>query len=211
MSQDSVRSACCRLTESRVCIAAIVQTIFLSEGLAAVDQTRAMMKPVIMQQIVLGLSILTAIVPSLHGFVGNLTAGRFGVEVRDSAAERSIASYGLSRKALRASKAISDRHHGTNTHKSHINSPQTPEASSSLKPDNGCESHAWAQGEGPSGWDESDRRSHGSQENIITQTVTWQVSTNTPPPGRTRADQRAQRLALDGELFDKASARNFVS
>lgn len=183
MSQVSARSTCCRLTESRACIAAIVQIYFLSKGLAAADQTRAMMKPVMMQQIVLSLSILTAVVLGLHGFVGNLTAGRFGVEVRDSTAERSFASYGNSRKATRASKAISDRHRGTNTYKSHINHPPAPEASSSLKPDNGCESHAWARHEEASGWDESDRGSHGSQENIIKQTVTWQVSTDAPSPG----------------------------
>ena len=50
------------------------------------------MKPVIMQQIVMNLSILAAVVLSLHNFITNLTAGRFGVEVHESTDERSKTS-----------------------------------------------------------------------------------------------------------------------
>jgi hypothetical protein len=81
----------------------MIQIALLVEGLTATDQTRVMMKPVIMQQIVMNLSFLAAVVLGLHNFITNLTAGRFGVEVHESADERSKTSGGRTRHQTMAS------------------------------------------------------------------------------------------------------------
>jgi hypothetical protein len=140
------------LTVSSVCIATVIQIAFLAPGLTATDQTRAMMKPVIMQQIVMNLSILAAVVLSLHNFITNLTAARFGVEVHESTDERSKTSGGRSRRRT----ATTAR-----------------ESSAGFRPGKSTKSKAWAQA---SEWEDCDRVSHGSQENIIMQTMTWQIS-----------------------------------
>lgn len=137
------------------------------------------MQPVILQQIVMNLSILTAVVLSLQSFFANLTAGRFGVEVRESTDEHSAASYGKSKHATNASKAPSKPPPGSHVYSSHDIPLRAYRDDSGLRSGVVNKSNAWGQHEEGNDWDYSDRRSNGSQENIIKQTVTWQVSTHT--------------------------------
>lgn len=162
------------LTVSRVCVAIVIQIAFLAPALTAADQTRAMMKPVIMQQIVMNLSILAAVVLSLHNFIANLTAGRFGVEVHESTDERSKASGGRTRQQTVAST----RQHDGRIRSSHDRRLRARGSSAGFRPGMLTKSKAWAEAGEPNEWDDCDRVSHGSQENIIMQTMTWQVSRN---------------------------------
>lgn len=191
-----------------VCIATIIQIASLSRGLTGVDQTRAMMRPVILQQIVMNLSILTAVILSLHGFISNLTAGGFGVEVRGSTNELSQGSYGRPKRPTNPSKPISRPHHGSHVdHRSRVR-----EDRSDLRPDKANKSQAWARHEHANGWDDSDRRSDGSQENIIKQTVTWQITRNAAGSGASRGHgyDELQNLPPDGEQKE-IWARNFLT
>jgi hypothetical protein len=123
------------------------------------------MKLVILQQAV-NLSILTAVMLGLHGFVANLTAGGgFGVEVRDSTNELSNPTYGRSKLATGVSTGSSKPQDGSHVHSSIDGRSRVRRMGSSFK-----------QHEEADEWDESDGRSRSSQENIIRQTVTWQVS-----------------------------------
>ncbi|KAM0715722.1 hypothetical protein Q7P37_009222 [Cladosporium fusiforme] len=183
-----------------VCIATAVQIASLSKGLTEPDRTRAMMKPIILQQIVMNLSVITAVVLSLHSLIANLTAGRFGVEVHESTHELSSASYGRSRPPTRASRSVSKAHHCSLAHSSHSQKPRERGSRSSLRPDKANRSNAWAQRE-TSDWGDSDERSNGSQDNIIKRTVTWQVSTNPAMSHASRGDEEElQVLQSDGEL-----------
>jgi hypothetical protein len=191
------------LTSSRVCVAALVQVASLAGSLKAGDQTRTNMKFVILQQIVMNLSLLTAVVLGLHGFIANLTAGGgFGVEVRDSTNDHSNASHGRSRLATGFSKASSRPNNGRHEHSSHEHRPRVRKMGSGFRPDRTATSSAWVQHEEADDWEESDGRSHSSQENIIMQTVTWQVSrdvASASSPSQTPHEE-------PGEV----SARNFV-
>jgi hypothetical protein len=167
-----------------------------------------MMKPVILQQIVMNLSILTAVVIGLHNFIGNLTAGGFGVEVRGSSNGRSNVTSRKTRQPTNISKASSRPHEGI-----HVRSSQSPQwrmydDSSHARADEELRNSAWAKHEEGPEWEESDGRSHSSQENIILQTVTWQVSRHeaaSHPPigyeGKTPPHQAEPR---------EANAREFV-
>jgi hypothetical protein len=162
------------LIVSRVCIATVIQITFLAKGLTATDQTRAMMKPVIMQQLVMNLSILAAVVLSLHNFITNLTAGRFGVEVHESTDEHSKTSGARTRRQTVASAPRQN----TRVHSPHEHRLRARGSSAGFRPGRSNKSKAWAEAGEPNEWDDSDRVSHGSQENIIMQTITWQVSRN---------------------------------
>lgn len=170
------------------------------------------MQPVILQQIVMNLSILTAVVLSLHSFFANLTAGRFGVEVRESTNELSNASYGKSKQATAAREAPSKPCPGSHIHSSHDLPLRAYKDDPGLRPGVANKSNAWAQHEEANDWEGSDRRSNGSQENIIKQTVTWQVSTHTAVSSASRGDHEEllQTLPPNGELRE-ARARNFVT
>jgi hypothetical protein len=160
------------------------------------------MKLVILQQIVMNLSLLTAVVLGLHGFIANLTAGGgFGVEVRESTNELSNTSYGKSRLATSVSKAPDN---GRHEHLSHERRPRVRKMGSGFRPGQAATSSAWVQHEEVGDWEESDGRSHSSQENIIMQTVTWQVSRDVAPSSSPSACQEQT-----GESRE-ASARNFV-
>lgn len=166
-----------------VCIATVVEIASLARGLTATDQTRAMMEPVILQRIVMNLSILTAVILSLHNFIANLTADGFGVEVRESTNELSNPSYyGKSRQHSGASKVFKRSDPDSHTHfSSHLSCDYQGRVHanrSSLRPDQMKKSTAWAQRNELSELEESDRRSEGSQENMIKRTVTWKVSRN---------------------------------
>jgi hypothetical protein len=164
------------LIASRVCIATIVQVASLVHSLRETDQTRAMIKPVILQQIVMNLSILTAVVIGLHNFIGNLTAGGFGVEVRGSSNGRSNVTSAITRQPMNISKASSRPHEGIHARSSHSPRWRMHEDSPHAPADEALRNSAWAKHEEGPEWEESDQRSHSSQENIILQTVTWQVS-----------------------------------
>lgn len=164
-----------------------------------------MMKPVILQQIVMNLSILTAVVLGLHSFIANLTAGGFGVEVRDSTNELSNTSYGRSRLAIGVSKSASRHQEGSNAHSSHRRLSRVRRDGEALRPQQVAESTAWAQHEE---WEDSSRRSHSSQENIIMQTVSWQVSRDATA-SRSSSGHAEQGLPSH-ERPQEASARNFV-
>jgi hypothetical protein len=142
-----------------------------------------MMKPVIMQQIVMNLSILAAVMLSLHNFITNLTAGRFGVEVHESTDERSK----------------------TSGARSHL---RPGEPSAGFRPGKSNKSKAWAQA---NEWEDSDRASHGSQENIIMQTMTWQVSRNDEAVGSSVPGREAELETPPLERkVGKARARNLL-
>jgi outer membrane scaffolding protein for murein synthesis (MipA/OmpV family) len=158
----------------------VIQITFLNPELTAADQTRGMMKPVIIQQIVMNLSILAVVMLSLHNFITNLTAGRFGVEVHESTDERSKTSGAKSRRRTVVSKA---------QHDSHL---RPGESSASFRPGRSNKSKAWAQAGEASEWEDSDRVSHGSQENIIMQTMTWQVSRNDEAVGSSVPSREAE-------------------
>jgi hypothetical protein len=174
----------------------VIQITFLSPGLTAADQTRAMMKPVIMQQIVMNLSILATVVLSLHNFITNLTAGRFGVEVHESTDERSKTSGARSRRRTVVSKSQDDSR------------LRAREPSANFRSGKSNRSKAWAQA---NEWEDSDRVSHGSQENIIMQTMTWQVSRNDEAVGSSVPGREAELETppLEREV-GKARARNLL-
>ena len=154
-----------------------------------------MMKPVIMQQIVMNLSILAAVVLSLHNFIANLTAGRFGVEVHESTDERSKTSGGRSRRRTMVSKP-----------QQQDSRLRARESSTGFRPGRSNKSKAWAQA---SEWEDSDRVSHGSQENIIMQTMTWQVSRNEPGSSLPSREAELETPPLERES-GKARARNLL-
>jgi hypothetical protein len=190
------------LTVSSVCIATVIQIAFLAPGLTATDQTRAMMKPVIMQQIVMNVSILAAVVLSLHNFITNLTAGRFGVEVHESTDERGKTSGGRSRRRTVISKA----QHDSRTQHSQDHRLRARESSAGFRPAKSNKSKAWAQA---SEWEDCDRVSHGSQENIIMQTMTWQVSRNEPGSSVPSREAGLETPPLEREA-GKVRARNLL-
>lgn len=194
-----------KLIASRVCVATIVQISSLAGSLTATDQTWAMMRLVVIQQVVMNLSILTAVVLGLHSFIANLTAGGFSVEVRDSTNELSNASYGRSRLATGVSKTSSRVQRGNHPHSSHRRLSRVRRDGEAFRPHQVAESTAWAQHED---WEETGRRSHSSQENIILQTVSWQVSrdvtASTSPSGH------QEQTLPSHEEPQEASARNFV-
>jgi hypothetical protein len=163
-----------KLIVGRVCIATVIQIAFLAEGLTATDQTRGMIKPVITQQIVMNLSILAAVVLGLHNSIANLTASRFGVEVHESTDEnRSKTSGGGTR---RRQTVTSNPGHNSRIHHSQDHRLRVRKSSTGFRPGTSTNnSKAWALAREPSEWDDCDRASHGSQENIIMQTMTWQV------------------------------------
>lgn len=184
-----------KLTVSRVCIAIMVQIAFLAQGLKGTDQTRAMMKPVIMQQIVMNLSILTAVILSLHNFIASLTAGRFGVEVHESTNESSKTSGG--RSGLRPVVSASQSDSGIRS--SHSHRLRVRESNSGFRLGRANKSTAWAGAEETDEWEIYDRASHGSQENIIMQTVTWQVSRNEPGSNEPSREAELQTSPLERE------------
>ena len=194
-----------KLIVSSVCIATVFQIAFLAPGLTATDQTRGMMKPVIMQQIVMNLSILAAAVPSLHNFITNLTAGRFGVEVHESTDERSKTSGGRTRRHTVASAPRQE----TGVHSSHHHRVRARGSSAAFRPGKLNKSTAWAEPREPNEWDDSDRVSHGSQENIIVQTVTWQVSRNEAGSSLPSREAELETPPLEREV-GKARARNML-
>jgi hypothetical protein len=196
-----------KLTDCRVSIATIVQIASLAENLTRADQTRAMIRPVVLQQIVMNLSILTAVVLGLHSFISNLTAGGFGVEVRGSTNESSE-THGRSRRPTNSSKATSTRQDATQPQYSRDHQSRIHELDSRLRADEATRNSVWAQHEESNEWEDSDGRSHSSQENIIMQTVTWQVSRHTAPSSQPigKMGQTPPR----GEPSE-ASARNFVT
>lgn len=196
------------LTPSRVCIATIVQVASLAQNLRKADQTRAMIKPIILQQIVMNLSMLTAVVIGLHHFIGNLTAGGFGVEVRGSSNGISNVTSGITRQPMNISKASSRPHEGVHVRSSHSPDWRMYDDSSHTRADEALRNSAWAKHEEGPDWEDSDERSHSSQENIILQTVTWQVSrqdaSSHPPIGF------VGKPALPEAEPREANARDFV-
>lgn len=163
-----------------------------------------MMRPVILQQIVMNLSILAAVVPGLHSFIANLTAGSgFGVEVRESTNEASNPSYGKSTPRNNASAP----RHSSHPHHTHERRSRLPNVG--LRADKAYRSNAWAAlREEANEWEDSDRRSDGSQDNIIRRTVTWQVSMNGSVSSMPREEGEVQTSPLDGEVRE-ARAKNF--
>lgn len=198
-----------RLTASRVCIAVILQVASLAQSLTKADQTRAMMKPVMLQQIVMNLSMLTAVVIGLHNFIGNLTAGGFGVEVRGSSNGLSNVTSGRTKHRFDVSKASFRPHGGIRARSSHTPEGRMYDDSPHTRADEALRNSAWAKHEDGLEWEDSDGRSHSSQENIILQTLTWQVSRQEasarPPIGHV-VEQSSPR----GEARE-ANARSFVA
>lgn len=198
-----------RLTASRVCVAIILQVASLAQSLDKADQTRAMMRPVMMQQIVMNLSMLTAVVIGLHNFIGNLTAGGFGVEVRGSSHGRSNVTSGKTRQPVNISRASSRPHDDKHARSSPSPQWRTYDDSSHARADEALRNSAWAKHEEGPEWEDSDERSHSSQENIILQTVTWQVSrqeaSSRPPIGHVVGQSPPHGEARE------ANARSFVT
>lgn len=167
-----------------------------------------MMRPVILQQIVMNLSILTAAILSLHGFISNLTAGGLGVEVCGSTNELSQGSYGRSKRPANASKPFSRPDHGSRIdHQSRVRKD-----GSGLRPDKANKSRAWARHEHANESCEPDRRSDGSQENVIKQTVTWEITRNAAGSGSSSAHREDELQSLPpGEEQGATWARNFLT
>ena len=176
----------------------VVQIVSLADALTAVDQTRAMIQPVVLQQIVMNLSVLTAVVLSLHGFFTNLTTGRLGGEVRDTSHQISEVSSEKGRRTNVSRKVLSSVKADRATTLQEIDSTVA-----SLRPDLVHKGNAWATRKEESDWE--DGRSEGSQENIIQQTVIWQVSRN--ERGGLRDEDELQMLPVSGET----RARNFLT
>lgn len=199
---------CVRLTNDRVCIAAIVQTAVLPQALTAVDQTRRMLGPVTMQQIVMNLSTLAAIVMSLHGFLSNMAAGRFGVEIRESEYELSEVSNSKSRGIAGSKRARSSAHRRPARK---IDSQLSAVGEMKNLPGfrkNGDlmgKNLAWV-AEPARDWEDGER-SDGSQENIIRQTTTWQISRS--DPGVSREEDELHMLSKSGES-SKTGTRDFL-
>jgi len=194
-----------QLTTSRASVATLIQIAFLAESLTATDQTRATIKPVIMQQIVMNLSILTAVVLSLHNFITNLTAGRFGVEVHESTDERSKISGARSRRQ----NVVWTPQHNSRNRYSQDHRLRAGESSAGSRPGRGNKTKAWAQAGEANEWDDADRVSHGSQENIIMQTMTWQVSRNEPGSDVPSREMELETPPLEREA-GTARARNML-
>ncbi|KAK3686559.1 hypothetical protein LTR37_019698 [Vermiconidia calcicola] len=194
------------LTANSVCMVTIIQIVSLAQRLTGTDQTRAMITPVVLQQIVMNLSILTAVLLSLHGFIANLSAGGFGVEFRESSNGSGNGLYGKTKRYVDGSKGFSRRGHNQSTRD---RQSRDREDGADLRPDGVGKSHAWARHEEATDLEDSDRRSDGSQENIIKQTVTWHVSSNADVSSVSRGDEELQALPPSGELR-AARTRNFL-
>lgn len=170
-----------------------------------------MIAPVITQQVVMNLSIITAVILSLQGFFANMTAGRFGFTVHETTDQ---SSYEASNKASRGTKraipkAHSALHFSSNwmheSADSQLRSREGVPRSHVLRPDVMSKSKAWARYEQDNEWE--DRRSDGSQENIIRQKMTWQVSRNSPK--LSRGDDELSTLPANDELRETRE-RNFL-
>lgn len=199
-----------------VCIATVVQIASLARGLNAADQTRAMMKPVILQQLVMNLSILTAVILSLHNFIANLTVGGFGVEVRESTNELSNPShYGKSRQHSGASKAFKrsdpDNHTHSSSHLSRYDQVRVHANRSSLRPDQMNKSNAWAERDELSELEESDRRSEESQEDMIKRTVASRISRDASSSSVARGQGEETPGMPHSGVAREASVRDFLT
>lgn len=162
----------------------------------------------------MNLSILTAVILSLHGFFANMTAGRFGVEVRETGYELSQASNGKAKSSGGSNKVFPRARSGlqhSSGHSAHEGASEGLRVRedgpkiTKLRPDLVDRSKAWVRHEEENEWE--DHRSDGSQENIIRQTTTWQVSRNAPEG--CRAEDEGQTIPLSGELRE-TRARNFL-
>ena len=143
---------------------------------------------------------------SFHArFITNLTAGRFGVEVHESTDERSKTSGGRTRRHTVASAPRQE----TGVHSSHHHRVRARGSSAAFRPGKLNKSTAWAEPREPNEWDDSDRVSHGSQENIIVQTVTWQVSRNEAGSSLPSREAELETPPLEREV-GKARARNML-
>ena len=169
----------------RVPLATIVQIAVLARSLRDTDQTRAMVAPVILQQIVLNLSLLTAVMLGLHGFFTGLTTQKFGITIRTTDYELSNASGNGSKGASRGplSKGLGSKsdNNGSRSEQERDDKLKLYEGKGRVpgfRPDLVDKHKASVKHEPRDQW--GDRNSDGSQENIIRQTVTWEVSHDTP-------------------------------
>lgn len=173
-----------------------------------------MIKPVVLQQIVMNLSILTAVILSLHSFVANLTAGCFGVELRDTTIDLSNSSKGRSRPSSNRNASANRtlprlcRDHRSHAIRDLLSRDNNDGSGFGL--DQASKSKAWAYHGEANEPEDSDRRSEGSQENIIKRTVTWQVSTDAGSADASRGEDDSQTMSVEGELRE-ARARPFVT
>ena len=194
-----------------MCVATAVQIYYLTGSLTNPDQTWAMLAPAVAQQVALNLSVLTAVILSLRGFVVSLSTGGFGAEIRDSSHELSGGSYNNAKSSSRTNRA-SQQTKGTlrfgSGHSAHdaaddLRVRDSTSKGLGLRPDL-SRSRAWARHEAWSEWE--DRRSEGSQERIIRQTVTFHVSSDAQR--ETCGDSDVQTLPTGG--LRATRARNMM-
>ena len=173
-----------------------------------------MVYPVILQQIVMNLSIFTAVVLVLRSFFSNLTAGRFGTEIHGNDYELSSATanqYNSSSGSKKPRSSIAGISKSTKSgYASHKRNAPLPTYDQSGRPvDNfrpdWIEKHTSVRHDPRVYW--QDRQSDGSQDNIIRQTMTWEVSHDSPIAGD---EEEAQSMPTVGNGLNETRARNFL-
>ena len=172
------------LTARRVSVAIIAQIATLAHSLHAVDQSRATILPTVLQQVVLNLSLTTAVTLGLYGFFGDLATAQYVFEVRDGDYELSQTSgrgSKGSKQALSKIKGNSNKSNSRSEQEKHdkLKMYKGKSRVDGLRPDL-IEKHKASVVHGQGGGEWEDRGSQGSQDNIIRQTTTWEISYDTP-------------------------------
>jgi hypothetical protein len=161
-------------------VAIIAQTVELALHLQAVDQTRAMVVPVILQQLVMNLSNFTAVALGLHSFFADLTTTGFAMSIPET-------QYELSQTFNKGSKGswrvLSEENKSANSEQDR--NKDTPlwryegkRRVVDFRPDPIDSNRASVKHEREVNL--GDRSSNGSQEMIIKQTVSWNVTHDEP-------------------------------
>ena len=141
-----------------------------------------MLIPVILQQAVLNLSITTAVSLGLHGFFVNLST-KYVLEIRNTDYELSNTSGQGSRGSKNALSNVRGDpiHAGSHSGLEKDDKLKMYDSKSKIngfRPDLVDRYKAYVSHGREGDWE--DRTSDGSQENIIRQTLTWEVSRDTP-------------------------------
>ena len=172
-----------------------------------------MVYPVILQQIVMNLSIFTAVILVLRSFFSNLTAGRFGTEIHGNNYELSSATgtqskslFGLKKPLSSVAGISKSTKSGYVSHKRKVplsTYDQSGRPVDNFRPDL-IEKHTSVRHDPRV--DSQDRRSDGSQDNSILQTMTWEVSHDSPIAGD---EEEAQSISTVGNGLNETNERKF--
>ncbi|KAK5166549.1 uncharacterized protein LTR77_008092 [Saxophila tyrrhenica] len=209
--QQKFKLSCLWSIRLLVCVATVAQLVSLAGELGSTDQTRAMLIPVVLQQLVLNLSVLTAIILGLSAFFANLSAGRFGTEINGGDYVLSNASGGMKKSSAGSRKMRGSSKGRSRQSISNAGSERDEPLKIYGSRRGGVLSKPSHYGNGETVIRHNPRTvsedagSDRSQENIIRQTVTWEVSYNAPG---TREDD-TQPPQLNDEP-NATRTRNFI-